>query len=169
MARARAATSLELEQDEHELHREWRFERVGWGVIATVLVAGFAGLFGDGALASASVSSVDGGAVAQYEHIVRHGSPSEIELRLAPAAGEDSVAVVSLDEGYLSGMAVLLVSPAPLRVRASSGRVEYHLLRLDSIQPMTVVFSIQAGTLGARRAALGTSHGALELRQLVLP
>lgn len=169
MTRTRTAASLELEQDDRILQREWRFERVGWGAIALVLVAGFTGLLGDGAFASASVASADGGTVVRYERIVRHGAPSRVELRLAPASRADTVAVVSLSEDYHSDMDVQRVSPVPLRVRASSGRVEYHLLHLDPGQPMTVVFSIQAGSVGMRRAAVGTRHGVVELRQLVLP
>lgn len=151
------------------MRREWRFERVGWGAIAVVLAAGLAGLFGGDALASASVSSVDGGAIAHYERIVRHGALSRVELRLAPAATGDSTVVVSIDEEYLRDMDLQRVAPAPLRVRASSGRVEFHLLRLDPAQPMTVVLSLQPGAAGSRRAALRTNHGVLDLRQLVLP
>ena len=84
--------------NERALRREWRFERIGWGVIALVLVAGSVGLFGDGRLASASASTTAGGAVVHYERVVRHGAPSEISLRLAPAAGADTIAIVSLDE-----------------------------------------------------------------------
>ena len=169
MERARSATSLELEQDERLLRRDWRFERIGWGVIALSLAAGFAGVFGDGALAEASTASADGGAVVRYDRIVRHGAPSDIELRLAPAAGMDTVIVVSLDDAYLAVVDVERVTPEPVRVRASSGRVEYHLLRPDPARPMTVVLSILPGLAGTRRPTLGTSHGSLELRQLVIP
>jgi len=169
MPRARAARSLELNEDERALWREWRFERGGWGVIALVLAAGFAGLFGDGALAAASATSADGATVARYERIVRHGAPSDITLRLAPGTGRDSIVIVSLDEEYLRDVDVLHVSPEPLRVRAAAGRVEYHLLRLDPSRPMTVVLSVEPGAAGKRHAVVGTDEGTLDLRQLVLP
>lgn len=166
---AHSVAALDLEVDEGVLRREWRFERFGWGVIAFVLLAGFAGLFGDGPLASVSVASADGGALVRYDRIVRHGTPTEITLHLAPAGGVDTIVVVSLDEKYLGDIDVRDVSPSPLGVRASSGRVEYRLLRLSPTEPMTVVFSVQPGAAGVRRALLGTSHGTLQLPQLVLP
>ena len=169
MARARLSTTLERDQDEDVLRREWRFERAGWFMLALLLAAGLGGAFGNGALASASVSSVNGAAVLRYDRFIRHGAPTTMELRLAPTTGVDSVIVVSLDDEYLARMSIDRVTPEPLRVRASGERVDYHLLRLDQSRSMVIRFSMQAGTMGTRRATLGTDHGPLEFHQFVLP
>lgn len=169
MEQARSATSLELDEDQRLLRRDWRFERIGWGAIAVALAAGLVGALGDGMLANVSVSSADGGVVIRYDRIVRHGAPSVIELQLAPATGTDTVTVVSLDRAYLADVALEQVTPEPIRVRAVAGRVEYHLLRPDPARPMTVVLSIQPGAAGARRLTLETAHGSVALSQLVVP
>lgn len=170
MARSRLPAALERDQDAGVLRREWRFERAGWVALGLVLVAGLAGAFGNGVLASASVVSMNGATELQYERFIRHGAPSEIEVWLAPTAiAADSVVVVALDQEYLAMIDVERVTPEPLRVRASGGRVDYHLLRLDPSRSMVVRFAVQPRAMGPRRATLVTAHGSLEFQQFVLP
>lgn len=165
----RTGTALDLEERQ-TMRRSWRFERVGWSAIALLLVAGLAGLFGDGMLAAATVASEDGSTVAQFERIVRHGAPTQIQLQLAPSsAGTDTVIVFSLDDGYLEAVDVSRITPEPMRVRALAGGVEYHLLRADPTERMTITLAVQPRARGVRRARVGTSHGTLLLRQFVLP
>lgn len=169
MARVRPVTSLELDQDAGALRRAWRFERIGWVVIAVSIGAGLAGALGDGPLSSASVVSADGRASVHLERVVRYNAPSAVEVRLAPDAGSDTIVTVSLDTAYLRAVEILRVAPEPVRVRASPDRVEYHMLRPDPARSMTITFSIQPGTPGRHRLRLGLIGGSVEFDQLVLP
>jgi hypothetical protein len=169
MAHSRLPAALERDQDDAVLQREWRFERAGWVGLALVLSAGLAGAFGGGVLASASSRSAGDAAVLRYDRVIREDASSELELRLAPSLGADSVIVVSLDEDFLAAMNVQRVVPEPIRVRGSSGRVDFHLLRLDRSRTMTVRFSMRATEMGVHRAVLETGGDMLEFRQLVLP
>ncbi|HEU4345558.1 MAG TPA: hypothetical protein VFU31_28750, partial [Candidatus Binatia bacterium] len=47
--------SLEIEEDLRFQERAWVVQRVGWGVMLLVIVATAAGMFGEGALSSATV------------------------------------------------------------------------------------------------------------------
>ena len=169
MAHSRLSTALERDQHEAVLRREWRFERAGWAALAIVLVAGLAGVFGDGAFAAASSRSADDVAVLRYERIIRQDAPTELELHLAAASVSDSVVVVSLTEGYLAAMDVERVVPQPTVVRASSGRVDFHLLQPDPSRSVRVRFSIRATTMGIHRAAMAVDGRTLSFWQLVLP
>ncbi len=169
MARARPVTALDLEQDAGAVRRTWRFERIGWGVIAVAIIGGLAGAFGDGPLSSASVVSADRRVGVQFERVVRYNAPSTLEVRLAPDRVGDTIVTVSLDTAYVRAVEVVRVAPEPVRVRASPDRVEYHLLRPDPARPMTITFAIQAGTPGRHRVRLGTTSGTVEFDQLVLP
>ena len=169
MARARPVTSLDLEQDPGAVRRAWRFERVGWVVIAFAIAGGLAGAFGDGPLSSASVASVDGRVGVHLDRVVRYNAPSTLEVRLAPDGVGDTIVVVSLDTAYLRGVDVIRVTPEPVRVRASADRVEYHMLRPDPASELTITFAIQPGTPGRHRVQLGTTSGSVEFDQLVLP
>jgi hypothetical protein len=169
MAHTRLSAALERDQRDEVLRREWRFERVGWIALAVVLVAGIAGMFGDGFVADASSRSADGAAVLSYERIIRQDAPTELQLHLAAASVADSVVVVSIAEAYLAAMDVQRVVPEPVLVRASSGRVEYHLRRLDPSRTMRVRFTVRAAAMGARDAVLAVDGRTLRFRQLVLP
>jgi hypothetical protein len=173
MARTRLSAALERDQRDPVLRREWRFERVGWAALALILVAGSLGVFGGGVVAAASGRSTDGVAMLQYDRIIRRDAPSTLEVRLSevPLAATvgDSVVVVSLTEDYFAATDVQRVMPEPMLVRASSGRVEYHLLRLDPSRPMVVRFSVRANAMGTYRAVVGVDGRVLSFRQLVLP
>ena len=169
MARARPVTSLELNQDEGAVRRAWRFERIGWVVIAVAIAGGLAGVFGDGPLSSASMGSADGRIGVHFERVVRYNAPSTLEVRLAPDGVGDTIVTVSLDTAYLRAVDVIRVTPEPVRIRASPDRVEYHMLRPDPARSMTITFAIQAGTPGRHRVRLGTTSGSVEFDQLVLP
>jgi hypothetical protein len=169
MAHSRLSAALERDQRDQVLRREWRFERVGWGVLALILVAGSLGVFGDGVVAAASSRSPDGVIVLRYDRIIRRDAPSALELRLSEAHQADSIVVVALTEDYLAAMDVERVMPEPMLVRASSGRVEYHLLRLDPSRPMVVRFSVRANATGSYRAVVGVDGRVLGFHQFVLP
>jgi hypothetical protein len=169
MAHTRLSDELEGDQRDSVLRREWRFERLGWAVLALILVAGAAGVLGDGVVAAASARSTDGTAVLRYDRIIRRDAPTELELRLTAAPGADSLVVVSLAEDYLAAVNVERVVPEPAMVRASSGRVDHHLLRLDRSRPMVVRVSVRANTVGAHHSVLGVDGRVLSFRQLVLP
>jgi hypothetical protein len=166
---ARLPNALERDQGEAVLRREWRFERLGWGALALILLAGAVGVFGDGIVAAASYATADGTAVLRYDRVIRRDALAELELRLAAVSPSDSVVVISLSEDYLTAMDVQRVIPEPILVRASSGRVEYHLLRLAPSRSMVVRFSVRANAIGTRHATLGVDGHMMSFRQFVLP
>ena len=113
MARARPVTALDLEQDAGAVRRTWRFERIGWGVIAVAIIGGLAGAFGDGPLSSASVVSADRRVGVQFERVVRYNAPSTLEVRLAPDRVGDTIVTVSLDTAYVRAVEVHHFSDQP--------------------------------------------------------
>ncbi|MCY7379267.1 MAG: hypothetical protein LH467_08045 [Gemmatimonadaceae bacterium] len=169
MARARPVTSLDLDQDAGAVRRAWRFERVGWVMIALAIAGGLAGAFGDGPLSSATVVSADGRVGVNFERVVRYKAPSTLEVRLAPDGTGDTTVLVSLDTAYLRAVEVMRVTPEPVRVRAWFDRVEYQLLRPDPTHSVMISFAIQAGAPGRHRVRLETTSGSMEFDQLVLP
>ena len=45
---AKTVQGMRIEEDRAYQRREWRFERIGWAVMAALLMAGLIGLLGDG-------------------------------------------------------------------------------------------------------------------------
>lgn len=171
MARARPVTSLDQDQVQSAagVRRAWRFERIGWGVIVLAIAGGLAGAFGDGPLSSAAVVSADGRVGVHLQRVIRYNAASTLEVRLAPAGVGDTIASVSLDTAYLRAVDVIRVTPQPVRVRAFFDRVEFQVSRPDPARPLTIMFTIEAGTRGRHRVRLATTTGSVEFHQLVLP
>lgn len=162
------ATSLELRHDRGRQRQEWRFERIGWCVLALLIVAALGGAFGDGPLARASASAPAGARV-DYERVVRYGTSTMLSLTLPPAAARDTMAVVTLDRAFLNAVDVDDVRPNPLETRASADRVEYHVRRAQADAPMRVDFTLKGTSAGWRQGRVGTDAGVVAIRQFVLP
>jgi hypothetical protein len=72
MAETQYSGDLVIEQDLRFQRRTWVAQRVGWGVIACVLVAALLGLLGSGPFASRTLDSTQGGFRLEYELFLRH-------------------------------------------------------------------------------------------------
>lgn len=62
--------------------REWRWQRVGWILLGGLVVAGLAGLLGDGPLSSTSSSSIDGAVQASFDRFLHRSAPTVVALRI---------------------------------------------------------------------------------------
>lgn len=63
---------LEVSQDLNFQRREWVVQRVGWVVMAVLLVAALLGLFGPGPLSKSIAGSASGPVRAEYYLAVNH-------------------------------------------------------------------------------------------------
>ena len=72
------------EKLEH-IRRNWRVKRVGWVVLAILVLAGAAGLFGDGPLSSTIRSA--NGLTLEFDRFVRRERPFTLKLNLVPPPG----------------------------------------------------------------------------------
>ncbi len=66
---------IQLEDDIAFQRKSWLVERIGWGVMLTILVAALAGLFASGPLSSKNVESADSSAIVRYERFARAQAP----------------------------------------------------------------------------------------------
>lgn len=66
--------------------RWWRFENIIWIAFTCVIILDLLGVFGRGPLAKAHLRSADGSVQVDYERIARYSTPSNLTIRLTPAA-----------------------------------------------------------------------------------
>jgi len=169
MLRNEIAPSLELEQDPVAQQREWRFERAGWWLIALLIVAGLAGLFGDGGFARRTARSPTPGATATYERIVRAGASSTLLFTVDASSPADTMVELALDRAYVATMDIDRVTPEPVETRASSTWVVYRFRRAEPGRPATIDFALSPRAVGRHSARIATAFGQLQLAQLALP
>jgi hypothetical protein len=123
--------SAEIGEDAAFQRRMWRAERIGWAVVALILLAALTGVFSGGLLGRATASGA-GGLSVDYDRFARYGAPTTILVRLDREAGGE--ARLRLSRSLLEAFAIERVRPRPeaegsvadgleLRVRLDRGGV----------------------------------------------
>lgn len=107
---------LDAPRTVQELHRQmdiqratWRVQRVGWWVLALLSIAGLAGVFGDGPVATTTARS--GEASAQYDLIMRRDSDVHLQFEIPSQRGR---AVLTLPSGYMAQVEIAGLQPEPI-------------------------------------------------------
>ncbi len=157
---------LEIEQDAEFQRREWRMERAGWVVLAIVVIAAAAGLFGGGPVSHARASDQSGHLVIEYERFLRASAPSELHLQVFPAAATGAEVTVWADQSYLRDVEVSSIVPAPKRVEQRGRRILYVFSSNDAAEPSEITFRYEPTRAGRLNGRFGVSEGApAEVRQ----
>lgn len=160
--------TLEIDEDLPFLRRSWQVERAGLALFALLVLAGFLGLFGEGALSRTSVRSGEGTLSLEYLRFARRGATTELRISLAPA-GEGS-ARLWIGHGYLHEVEVTAITPEPQSVQSTQDGVVYDLAVGDAQQPAIVSIHVQPRGFGLFRLDIGHADGErLQLRQVVYP
>jgi hypothetical protein len=170
-------TDLEINEDLEYQRRAWRFQRIGWIVIALVLVGGLLGLFGRGPL-SRSVATDRGNRLAvEYDRIARYDSPFRLVIQFHPSpqssqtASPESSQTVRLwiDRQYAKSLKIEEITPEADRAELTGDGVVY-IFRVTPSQPSTVTLTGTMQGLGWVEGRLGADPSdAVIFRQFVLP
>ena len=168
MGQPQEVGSLEIDQDLEFERRQWTIQRIGWLVMALILLVGFIGLLGGGPLSQAQASS--GPLSAQYDRLARERAPSELQLQVAAGTASNGEIAVSLNDGFLDKVDVERVLPEPVEMEAASGRVIYRFAVEDPEQFTTIVFHLQPQEPGIAQGRLGlVGVEEIEFSQLIFP
>ena len=159
---------LEVDQDLHFQSREWRAERIGWLIIASLLLAAAFGVFGGHPLAKVTVQTSDGRLSIQYDRYTRYQTNVEFLVTLVPDQDGSGLASLWFDPEYLDNLKVLAVSPMPVRGEAREGGRAF-VFQTDGSR-FTASLSVQFETMGWVRGSVWTDQGKpLALSHLVWP
>jgi len=161
---------LELPQDLDFQRRSWIAQRIGWAIMALVLLAGLAGLLGNGPLSIATAGGPGSPLEVEYGRFARHSGPTQMEIRLQPTAMQGDTARVWLDREYLRGIQVERVIPEPESVEVTADRAVYVFKVNQSDQPASITFYITPDLIGTHTVRVGIDNGeTLTFRQIVYP
>ena len=143
---------LQLDQDLAFQRANWRFERIGWGVMAVLVLAALLGLFGKGPLSDATARTDN--AALNYQRFSHWESPDRLTFHIR-APGEQTV--LRLSRAYLERVRVEEITPAPVSTRALSEWIEF---KFHTGGESTITFHIQPQTFGLQRAQYVVDNGA---------
>jgi hypothetical protein len=161
--------AIELGFDEKFQRREWAFQRVGWCLLACAVLAGAAGLFGDGALSDAVAQASDGSLHVTYDRFPRKRAPGTIVVHVRRSAAAPISLWISRESARVLGLERIV--PEPTR---ESGDSERLILEFegegDVDRPLVVTLHVEPVESGRLDTRLGTVNGAtLAIRQVIYP
>lgn len=150
---------LEIDQDIEFQQREWRVQRVFWGVLLLIVLLALLGLFGTGPISSATAGSGDEGLRLSYQRFVRHGGEAELEFEVQPDQVQDGQVEIWISFSYLNDLTIEQYSIQPEEVRAGRDRHVFVFLVEESDEPVTVRLSIRPDKIGRYAGDAGIVGG----------
>jgi len=104
---------LEVEEDLRHHQRQWRVERIGWLVMATILAAAGAGLLGGGPLSEATVGAEGSTWRIEYDRFERYHSPAELRFHVDGAMAAEGAIGLRLGHDFLRAATDIQFEPSP--------------------------------------------------------
>jgi hypothetical protein len=162
MSFLRRVGRIETSEDPRFERAEWRWQRVGWALMAIVVVAAGLGAFGDGPLADTRVG--DEHLAARYQRLAREAAPTTLTLTGRP---EHGVLRVWIARAYLDGVEVERIEPEPERVVVEADR---HVFEWPAGgESAEVRFELLPSAPGWLRGRAGSGDASVALAQWVFP
>lgn len=150
---ARQAEILQRPPDEARFQkREWRAQRIGWAVLAAIILAALSGLLGDGPAAHQVISTP----VAKIE-MVRFGRrAAALEWKITPIKRTAGTLRISMDAAFAQQFEIKSIQPEATSARLSGAQWIYDFDSIGGAQPSSaaVVFHVEPRHMGLHRGRL---------------
>jgi hypothetical protein len=170
MSESNTSLSLEIDQDLPFQQRLWALQRLGWCVIACIIIAALLGLLGPGPLSSRSIESPKQTFRLEYERFLRHRTSTLLRVILPPHGQTRQEARVWYEKGLIKEMIVTHIVPLPLRTEVDGQGLAYVFRAVNQTEPFFVTFSLEPQSFGALSGRVGVApNDALYIRQFVYP
>ena len=138
--------------------KEWTAQRVGWVLVAALVAAASAGVFGAGPLSETTASAEDGTVQVEYERFIRHVGTTSMTISLGAGAVDDGKARLYISRDLATGWRIEDVSPAPSTESSSDGWLIYEFEVLGETPPQ-VKFLYRGDGFGPHDGAVHAGPG----------
>jgi hypothetical protein len=153
---------MEIETDVNFQRREWTAQRIGWIVIAAVILAALLGIFGAGPVSRASGQAP--GLQLEYDRFVRWRQPMKLRCFVSETKPETQIA---MSRNYLDAVQIEQITPPPVQAEAVGAWLVY---RFAGPAPMAVTFNIKAEEFGNLTGAVRIPDGeAVSFHHFIYP
>lgn len=155
---------LEIPQNLQYQRFWWIVHRLGWLILALLIVAGLLGFLGPGLLSKASAG--DGQLLVEYDRFLRSQSPTRFRVLLPVSEG--GLGFLWIDPTFLNELDIVRMVPEPIRTEVREQWI-VHLFRTDPGGRATVTIYARPRGVGPIRGHLGSGPSTVEFRQFVFP
>jgi hypothetical protein len=163
------ADRLELEEYDQFQRWEWRLQRLGWLIWATLLGAGLAGLLGPGPLSRQTATSRDGSLTIVYDKYVHFQHPITVEATML-ADGDDQELRLHLSRSLLDRVQIERIEPTPAAERLTPDGIQYDFSTAPGATRVKAAFHVVFEKIGVSEGQWRLQSGApVVVSQLVYP
>ncbi|HEX3034967.1 MAG TPA: hypothetical protein VHT73_07495 [Thermodesulfobacteriota bacterium] len=160
---------LQIREDLGFQRSFWTVERIGWVVVALILIAALLGLFGTGLFSRTKAGDRGGPLWLEYNRFGRFLSPSTLRVYIGRGKTE-KVARIWFDKNYMKGIQIQQITPEPESVESVSDRLVYTFKLAKPNDPTEVTFHLKLEQIGSLSGKLGLVNGpAIRFTQFIYP
>jgi hypothetical protein len=151
---------------------EWRFQRVGWALLAVFVAVALTGLLGNGPLSKATAAATDGSVRVEFERFLHAHRESKVKIAVrVPPGGHDRVRL-ALDDAWLDAMTIRQIRPLPAAQQPGSGESVFlfDIAGRRDETPVCITLRAEPKACGSLTATLRIGDSSpIHLRQFVYP
>jgi hypothetical protein len=164
------AGDLEISQDLEFQERSWRVQRIGWVIMAILLVAALLGFFGVGPLSRATAGSEDDPLWIEYPRFSRLLKSTTINVFVNPEAVQNGRIRLWISRDYLKNVEISHFTPTEDSAEITGNGNFYTFQTSDNRQPVTIVIHLRAAKAGFLSGEMRLGGGpSQKFTQLVYP
>lgn len=161
---------LEINQDMDFQCRCWKVQRVGWTIMAFLILGGLLGLFGRGPFSRTLISDPSIPVSLEYERFGRYQSRLMLTLHLNPGASEDGKVGLWFSQDFLHQVHIQGITPKPDRTEISPSGALYLFGLADPKQGGDVIVHFESQVIGTLSGKIGlTESRSIAFTQWIYP
>jgi hypothetical protein len=151
---------------------EWRFQRVGWALLAILVAVALTGLLGNGPLSKATAAATDGSVRIEFERFLHAHRESKVKIEVRVPTGSSDRIRLALDDAWLDAMTIRQITPLPAAEQPGSGESAFlfDIAGRRAEAPVRITLHFEPETYGPLSATLRIDDSdPIHLRQFVYP
>jgi hypothetical protein len=161
---------LDISQDMDVQNRIWRMQRIGWGIIALILLGILLGLTGRGPLSNATAGETGDPLRLEYERFGRYEAPTSLRIHLGPNVAKSDKVALWFSRQYLEGVQIDQITPEQESVKSLPGKFIYEFQLARPQNPAIISIKLRPQKIGSLQGRLGVESGqSLSFGQLIYP
>src|SRR5687767_835829 len=161
---------LEIATDLKQQRRLWIMERVGWTIMAILIVAALAGVFGGGPLSHATAGHPGSALHVDYDRFARHEAPGELKAHIDAKQAQDNKLRIWISRGYLDEVEIERTVPQADSSQLDDNRVIYIFNVTETNKPAEVSFHLRPKGYGKTAGIIGVVGGPeVQFSQFIYP
>lgn len=161
---------LEISEDMEFQERSWRVQRIGWVIMALLIVAALLGLFGVGPLGQATAGTEADPLWVEYDRFSRLMKSTNLTIYVNPDAAQNGEIRLWISQNFLDHVEINHITPTEDSAEVMQEGVVYTFQAAETDEPITIMIQLRAAQAGLISGEIGLEGGeSQEFTQFIYP